>query len=215
MIKTQVRAIPSQNRSRERVDLILRCTVDVICEVGVNGAKTSEIARRAGISLASLYRYFPNKSSIVGMLAEQYLEEMHGYLYEFVKEFNLQEIDQLIEKSFNFYIEKRGFVELIKGMGSMPELAEIKKRDREMVARTMQQAAVARYNDITAEQVYPACWLISEMMFYLCQQATSLGAEKRSQLFEELKMMLRGFVLSRMSDLSPAFAKDLEAYTSR
>ncbi len=213
MIKTQVRAIPSQNRSRERVDLILRCTVDVICEVGVNGAKTSEIARRAGISLASLYRYFPNKSSIIGMLAEQYLEELHTFLYQFVEDFKLQEIDQLIEKSFSFYLEKRGFVEILKGMGSMPELTEIKKRDRELVARTMQQAVVARYGDVTAEEVYPACWLISEMMFYLCQQATNQGPEKRMELFKELKLMLRGFVLARMSELSPAFARDLQAFT--
>ncbi|PVZ70633.1 TetR/AcrR family transcriptional regulator [Pelagibaculum spongiae] len=213
MIKTQVRAVPSQNRSRERVDLILRCTVDVICEVGVNGAKTSEIARRAGISLASLYRYFPNKSSIIGMLAEQYLEELHTFLYQFIEDFKLQEIDQLIEKSFSFYLEKRGFVEILKGMGSMPELAEIKKRDRELVALTMQQAAVARYGDVTAEEVYPACWLISEMMFYLCQQATNQGPEKRMELFKELKLMIRGFVLTRMSELSPAFARDLQTFS--
>ena len=54
------RHIPKQQRSIERVNLILETAAELIREQGSAEAKTSEIAKRAGISLASLYRYFPN-----------------------------------------------------------------------------------------------------------------------------------------------------------
>jgi AcrR family transcriptional regulator len=45
-------------------------------EHGYAGANTNRIAERAGISIGSLYQYFPNKESILAVLLEQHTQEV-------------------------------------------------------------------------------------------------------------------------------------------
>src|SRR5690554_7454927 len=67
---------PVQARSRERVDAILRHAAAIFHENGVDGTSMSAIARQSDMSLASLYRYFPNKAAIVHAIAEGHVEKM-------------------------------------------------------------------------------------------------------------------------------------------
>lgn len=74
---TQPRRQPRQERARLTVAAILEAAVDVIDEVGWAGASTNRIAARAGVSIGSLYQYFPNKEAILGSLAEQHRDAAH------------------------------------------------------------------------------------------------------------------------------------------
>lgn len=69
--------VPSQQRSRERVDSILEAARVLIMEKGSSGLKIQEIAAQAGVTAGSMYQYFPNKSAILLALAEQYFEQFH------------------------------------------------------------------------------------------------------------------------------------------
>lgn len=66
------RRLPTQQRSRERVERILDLAVAIIGEQGSDALKMSELAARAGVSIGSLYQYFPDKAAIVHVLAERY-----------------------------------------------------------------------------------------------------------------------------------------------
>ncbi|PSJ62328.1 TetR/AcrR family transcriptional regulator [Pseudaminobacter soli (ex Li et al. 2025)] len=66
------RRAPSQKRSRERVEAILEAATGLIAETGSDAMRMSEVAERAGISIGSLYQYFPDKSAIIRTLAERY-----------------------------------------------------------------------------------------------------------------------------------------------
>ncbi len=72
---SSLRRQPNQNRSRERVERILDCATALIAESGSDAMRMSEVARRASISIGSLYQYFPDKGAIVRMLAERYNAE--------------------------------------------------------------------------------------------------------------------------------------------
>lgn len=69
---SSLRRQPNQDRSRERVERILECATALIAESGSDAMRMSEVARRAGISIGSLYQYFPDKSAIIQTLAERY-----------------------------------------------------------------------------------------------------------------------------------------------
>jgi AcrR family transcriptional regulator len=47
-----------------------------LVEEGYKKANTNRIAERAGISIGSLYQYFPNKESLMTALMEQHATEM-------------------------------------------------------------------------------------------------------------------------------------------
>lgn len=62
---------PVQARSRERVARILAAATDAIAERGSEHLKMAELAIRAGVSVGSLYQYFPDKAAVILALAGQ------------------------------------------------------------------------------------------------------------------------------------------------
>jgi AcrR family transcriptional regulator len=54
------------------VGLLLAAATRVLCKRGYDGTTTNEIAAVAGVSVGSLYQYFPNKEVIVGELIERH-----------------------------------------------------------------------------------------------------------------------------------------------
>lgn len=66
------RLAPTQQRSRERFERILECATKVMAQKGSEGFRMSDIVERAGVSFGSLYQYFPDKTAIIGTLAERY-----------------------------------------------------------------------------------------------------------------------------------------------
>ena len=67
---------PSQGRSRFTVRQIVNAAARVFEAHGYAGANTNRIAERAGVSIGSLYQYFPNKESILAVLLEQHTQEV-------------------------------------------------------------------------------------------------------------------------------------------
>lgn len=66
------RLLPTQKRSRERFEGILACAIEVMAEKGSEAFRMSDIVERTGIAFGSLYQYFPDKTAIIGTLAERY-----------------------------------------------------------------------------------------------------------------------------------------------
>jgi AcrR family transcriptional regulator len=69
---TMPRRAPTQQRSRERVERILEVASALIAATGSDAMRMSEVAENAGISIGSLYQYFPDKGAILRTLAERY-----------------------------------------------------------------------------------------------------------------------------------------------
>ena len=67
-----MRKSPTQKRSRERVEHILMSASRLIAERGSDTMRMSEVAELSGISIGSLYQYFPDKAAIIRTLAERY-----------------------------------------------------------------------------------------------------------------------------------------------
>lgn len=71
-----LRRVPKQERSRERIDEILKVSMELIGQKGIDAVTMKEIAALSGGPIASVYQYFPNKSAIIAMLYERYVEEV-------------------------------------------------------------------------------------------------------------------------------------------
>ncbi|MCA3366430.1 MAG: helix-turn-helix transcriptional regulator, partial [Roseomonas sp.] len=62
---------PIQDRSRETVGAILEAAARILEAEGLEAANTNAIAARAGVSIGSLYQYFPDKVAIFAELIRQ------------------------------------------------------------------------------------------------------------------------------------------------
>jgi AcrR family transcriptional regulator len=70
--------MPRQARSRALVEAVLESTARVLVECGYAGTNTNLVAERAGVSIGSLYQYFPNKDSLIAALHERHGREMRA-----------------------------------------------------------------------------------------------------------------------------------------
>jgi AcrR family transcriptional regulator len=70
------RKLPQQDRSRITVEAILEATARILTEKGYSKTNTNQIAELAGVSIGSLYQYFPNKESLMAALIQQHENEM-------------------------------------------------------------------------------------------------------------------------------------------
>lgn len=80
------RKAPKQKRSQETVEAILTAAARVLVQEGYDKASTNRIAKVAGVSVGSLYQYFPSKESLVMALFERHTEHMIGLLEDSVRE---------------------------------------------------------------------------------------------------------------------------------
>jgi AcrR family transcriptional regulator len=68
------RKSPVQARSAASVDAILEATVQVLLDVGKERLTTTRVASRAGVSIGTLYQYFPNKSALLQAALKRHLD---------------------------------------------------------------------------------------------------------------------------------------------
>ncbi len=70
------RKLPVQARSAASVDAILKATIQVLLKSGKERLTTTSVAMRAGVSVGTLYQYFPNKSSLLQGALRRHMEEV-------------------------------------------------------------------------------------------------------------------------------------------
>ena len=73
---SEPRKSPVQARSAASVDAILKATVQVLLRVGKEKLTTTRVAARAGVSVGTLYQYFPNKSALLRAAMRLDMEEI-------------------------------------------------------------------------------------------------------------------------------------------
>ncbi len=74
--RLEPRKTPVQSRSAASVDAILKATVQVLLRVGKEKLTTTRVAARAGVSVGTLYQYFPNKSALLRAALKLHAEEI-------------------------------------------------------------------------------------------------------------------------------------------
>jgi AcrR family transcriptional regulator len=71
------RKAPSQARAEETVAAIIEAAAQVLESDGFSGFNTNAVARRAGVSIGSLYQYFPSKHALTVALIQRETADFH------------------------------------------------------------------------------------------------------------------------------------------
>lgn len=70
------RKSPRQSRSEATVEVILEATAHILIEQGYGRLTTNSVASRAGVSIGSLYQYFPGKEALMAALMRSHGDEI-------------------------------------------------------------------------------------------------------------------------------------------
>ena len=128
--KLTPRSTPVQKRALQRREEILTATAQLLEAVGQDDLTTILVAKTVGVSVGTLYHYFPNKYAILYALAEQWLSEMDVGLRE-LEQFPIETLSlkKFVEKSTErmllSYQNQVGLLPLVQAMFGVPELKEL------------------------------------------------------------------------------------------
>jgi AcrR family transcriptional regulator len=141
-VRTTPRKRPRQARSRATVDTVLEATARVLVKRGFDGLTTNLVAEAAGVSIGSLYQYFPNKEALVGALIEKHVEDMTSLCLSELTRVALLPVPQAIRSVIELMIRAhavepelhRVLTEQVPRVGRMAKLREIDALTHRMVA---------------------------------------------------------------------------------
>ncbi len=122
-----LRRQPAQDRSAQRLELILDTTAAIIDELGLNAVSPSLVARRAGMSGPAIYRYFSDGDSIIRALARRNLERFLDQTQRMLSNAQLSWEDAIagsVEMYSRMYREEPGFLSLRFGSGPTARFSE-------------------------------------------------------------------------------------------
>jgi AcrR family transcriptional regulator len=78
---TKPRKSPAQKRAQLTVAALLKATAHILVKEGYESASTNRIAEAAGVSIGSLYQYFPSKEALVAAVIDRHMQEMMQLLH--------------------------------------------------------------------------------------------------------------------------------------
>ncbi|MEZ4233552.1 MAG: TetR/AcrR family transcriptional regulator [Polyangiaceae bacterium] len=138
----RMRRVPRQGRSRETVRAVLDAVPRVIRREGLDALTTNRIAEAAGVSIGSLYQYFPDKRSIFSALHERHVEDVGRV------------IDRVVaERSGSLDEFTRGLVEGLADLhAAEPELHELVSEQVPEGPLGLRRALRATFERVTASE---------------------------------------------------------------
>ena len=91
-----MRKEPNQDRAIDTMDSILKATAHILEKEGFEKTSTNKIAAKAGVSIGSLYQYFPTKDSILALLMDRYMKSEIEMIDRVLKEKNSRTLNETI-----------------------------------------------------------------------------------------------------------------------
>ena len=130
------RKAPKQERSKSLVESIVIAATRVFRKIEFHVATTNTIAEVAGVSVGSLYQYFPNKDSLVGLLVDRRINEQLTVLEELLNNSENKSIEEIFEKIIRMFAQdsfkNRTFLRTLydRGMvlGMVPAVVKTRKK---------------------------------------------------------------------------------------
>lgn len=97
--------MPSQKRSWATYNALLEATTYILIEQGYEGLTTNHVAERAGVNIASLYQYFPNKDALVATLHINHAQQARKTVDTILKNAGDCSTATLIERFVNAIVD--------------------------------------------------------------------------------------------------------------
>jgi AcrR family transcriptional regulator len=101
------RKSPVQARSAASVDAILEATIQVLLTLGKERLTTTRVALRAGVSVGTLYQYFPNKSALLQAALKRHLDEVAGAVERVCREQKGNTLEHIATALVNAFLEAK------------------------------------------------------------------------------------------------------------
>ena len=193
-----LRRSPQQARSRARIARVLDSAERLLIREGAEALSTSRVAAEAGISVGSLYQYFPDKGAIFDALARRYLDEFEGLMDELAERALREDwpdlVGALIDAFADRYRAEPGYRALWFGCHLSEELRAADRRNKRTLAEGVRRILVCRGIARDGAGLERACHAAVLTADALLQEAFRERPTGDPALLQEAKVILRGYL---------------------
>ncbi len=162
-----------QARSRERVDQLLDAAEALVTAHGFDGLKMRELARSAGLPIASIYHYFPSNVAVLRALAEKHLVELQAVIAASMEshmkaDLNPDEAPEAVGRvvmDVAIYLSSRTATATIwDALRAVPELRALDMDDTVANARFIAPYMARIAGNMTADEMQDFCLILIESL---------------------------------------------------
>jgi AcrR family transcriptional regulator len=200
-IPLEPRKMPVQARSTVTVEAIYEATFQVLLAVGADRLTTTRVAERAGVSVGTLYQYFPNKQSLLLSVLKQHVDGVTSAVELACRRNHGQPVSTMIESVVEALVDAKmersdismAFYAIANGVQERALVDKAGKRAQAAIASMLATAPNAKFADLP---------FTSLMLFSAMGGATKAvleaGASPRMArlLRKQLVLLCQGFLMN-------------------
>jgi AcrR family transcriptional regulator len=192
------RKSPRQGRSKALVEAIFEATVRILPKIGSEKITTKKIAELAGVSIGSLYQYFPNKESVLAAVMETFAGLHSSEIQKKLDEINGKTIEESVDLMIDFTLDvflkekekTRQIFMLAPELGKMPTLYKFRQMGVERLASEMEKHVPGK----TREEYIRVSFIAANAVMGVIH--TMLYDETQDYSIDELSVELKAMMLS-------------------
>ncbi len=162
-IPTIPRKSASQKRSRAMVETLLDATARVLTREGYDRASTNRIAAVAGVSVGSLYQYFPNKEALVAALVARHNREILQLIRKALQEVASSDLATAMRALVKAAVDAhmvdsalhRIFAEQVPRMGQLAKIEALQRETFQLIRAYLEE----RRDEISAQDLDSATFI--------------------------------------------------------
>lgn len=107
LVALEPRKMPVQARSTVTVEAISEATIQVLLSHGAERLTTSRVAERAGVSVGTLYQYYPNKQSLLFAVLENHFNKVASRVEAACKDACHKPLAEMIREMVEAYVDAK------------------------------------------------------------------------------------------------------------
>jgi AcrR family transcriptional regulator len=200
-IPLEPRKTPVQARSTVTVEAIYEATFQVLLAVGPDSLTTTRVAERAGVSVGTLYQYFPNKQSLLLSALEKHLDRVVSAVELACRRNHGQQVSTMIESVVEAFVDAKMersdiSMALYATAVGVQERALVNKVGKR--ARTAMASMLATVPDATFADLPFTSLMLFSAMGGATRAVLEAGSSPRMVrlLRKQLVLLCRGFLMS-------------------
>ena len=148
IIAFEPRKTPIQARSTVTVEAIFEATIQVLLSHGAERLTTTRVAQRAGVSVGTLYQYYPNKQALLFAVLENHLNRVMARIEAVCERACHKPLAQMIREMVEAFVDAKteradisvAFYRVSADLGGPALLKGISQRSRNAVEAMLQTA---------------------------------------------------------------------------
>lgn len=187
---------PSQDRSREKYEIILTAAKQLIGERGNDAVSMREIAKAAGVAPSSIYQYFPDKNAILTAIMAGYYEQIQRMLESVANE--AESVEQLphalskgVDMFYDMFSREPTLATIWAGIQANTVLRDLDMDDSIANTKLLAGRIFELLPDADPQEAYDAGLLMIQMLGVTVRMALAMEEEEGQRLIREFKTLAR------------------------